>query len=311
MHEQLREPHKISIGVHLQLVDALQGLMALPDESVDLVVTDPPYVSLEKHRNRGTTTRLKVSKASSNEWFETIPNHYLVGLFTELYRVLRKERHAYIFCDDETLQLVWQIAESEGFYPWKALTWVKTLEAGAAIDYTRLKFLPNGKLDLDMEAHELGAMQVRSGTGYHHAASKENILFLEKRSTRYSPPPFPEPRPLPPGKGRQLKGGSMVHSMGQAGDVLFSPRARGGYPTEKPVGPIQVLVDQSTQPLELVLDPFFGSGSALEACLRLGRRFVGFDNSTRAYETAAERRRTVAETLGIRIEPIVLPPRVR
>lgn len=48
--------------------DALDFLKTLTDESVDLFITDPPYESLEKHRKRGTTTRLKQSAASSNEW---------------------------------------------------------------------------------------------------------------------------------------------------------------------------------------------------------------------------------------------------
>ena len=54
--------------------DAVEWLRKVPDASVDLVVTDPPYESLEKHRAVGTTTRLKHSKASSNDWFEIFPN---------------------------------------------------------------------------------------------------------------------------------------------------------------------------------------------------------------------------------------------
>ena len=46
--------------------DAIEWLRTLPSASVDLIVTDPPYESLEKHRAVGTTTRLKHSKASSN-----------------------------------------------------------------------------------------------------------------------------------------------------------------------------------------------------------------------------------------------------
>jgi DNA modification methylase len=39
--------------------DAVDWLRQLPDASVDLLITDPPYESLEKHRAIGTTTRLK------------------------------------------------------------------------------------------------------------------------------------------------------------------------------------------------------------------------------------------------------------
>ena len=43
----------------LMTCDAVDWLRALPTASVDMVVTDPPYESLEKHRAVGTTTRLK------------------------------------------------------------------------------------------------------------------------------------------------------------------------------------------------------------------------------------------------------------
>jgi len=83
--------------------DAVEWLREIPSASVDLVITDPPYESLEKHRAVGTTTRLKHSKASSNDWFEIFPNDRFEELFTEIYRVLKKDRHFYLFCDQETM----------------------------------------------------------------------------------------------------------------------------------------------------------------------------------------------------------------
>lgn len=48
-------------------LDAITWLRTIESNSVDLVITDPPYESLEKHRKIGTTTRLKNSKSSSNQ----------------------------------------------------------------------------------------------------------------------------------------------------------------------------------------------------------------------------------------------------
>ena len=45
--------------------DAILWLKRQKDSSIDLLITDPPYESLEKHRKIGTTTRLKNSKSSS------------------------------------------------------------------------------------------------------------------------------------------------------------------------------------------------------------------------------------------------------
>jgi site-specific DNA-methyltransferase (adenine-specific) len=126
--------------------DAIDWLRDLQDASVDLIVTDPPYESLEKHRAIGTTTRLKHSKASSNDWFEIFPNARFEELFTELYRVLKKDRHLYLFCDQETMFVAKPIAEAAGFRFWKPLIWDKQ----------------------------------KIGMGYHYRSRYELVLFFEK-----------------------------------------------------------------------------------------------------------------------------------
>ncbi|MGX5913922.1 DNA-methyltransferase [Aliidiomarina sp. Khilg15.8] len=130
----------------LTQLDAVKWLESLETESVDLVITDPPYESLEKHRKIGTTTRLKVSKSSSNVWFEIFPNERLEALMLELYRVLKKNTHCYIFCDQETMFKLKPIGEAVGFKFWKPLVWDKQ----------------------------------RIGMGYHYRARYEFILFFEK-----------------------------------------------------------------------------------------------------------------------------------
>lgn len=50
------------------------------------------------------------------------------------------------------------------------------------------------------------------------------------------------------------------------------------HPTQKPLPLLMELVELFTDPGELVLDPFCGSGSLGIACMRLGRRYIGMDN---------------------------------
>ncbi len=127
-------------------MDAVKWLRTFPDEKVDLVITDPPYESLEKHRAVGTTTRLKHSKASSNDWFKVFPNRRFPELFSEVYRVLKRDSHFYLFCDQETMFIAKPIAEAAGFKFWKPLIWDKR----------------------------------KIGMGYHYRARYECILFFEK-----------------------------------------------------------------------------------------------------------------------------------
>ncbi|WP_395852217.1 hypothetical protein [Cystobacter fuscus] len=102
------------IGFRLARLDAIKWLRALSSSSVDLALTDPPYESLEKHRAVGTTTRLKHSKASSNDWFLIFPNARFPELFAELYRVLKQNPHLYLFCDPKTAFIAKPLA-SESF----------------------------------------------------------------------------------------------------------------------------------------------------------------------------------------------------
>lgn len=130
----------------LTQTDAVAWLRALPSASIDLVITDPPYESLEKHRAVGTTTRLKHSKASSNDWFAIFPNVRFPELFVELYRVLKKNSHLYLFCDAETMFVAKPAGEAAGFKFWKPIIWDK----------------------------------MKIGMGYHYRARYECILFFEK-----------------------------------------------------------------------------------------------------------------------------------
>lgn len=265
--------------------DAVELLRSLPTGSVGCIVTDPAYISLERHRKKGTTTRLKKSKASSNEWFDTVPNGYFWDFFHESYRVLRSPGHMYVFGDDETTLISRYVAQWSGFYPWKNLTWVKTREKASPEDGAEL-------------ASHLAALQVYPGTGYHYPNATEKILFLEKRTKRYEPSLSPiSSQPDTPGKGRRLLGGPSDREMGHAGDVFFAPRVRDGYPTEKPVSILRVLVCQSTDEGDTVVDPFCGSGSLGEAALLSRRGFILGDKSEGAVEISRRRCDRISETL--------------
>jgi site-specific DNA-methyltransferase (adenine-specific) len=213
----------------LAQMDAVTWLETLPASSVDLMITDPPYESLEKHRAIGTTTRLKESKASSNQWFQIFPNTRFPDLFFQVFRVLKKDAHFYLFTDPETAFIAKPTAEAAGFKFWKPLIWDK-----------------------------------RSiGMGYHYRARYEMVLFFEK------------------GKRR-------LNDRGIA-DVIEVPRVRNGYPSEKPIRVAEILVGQSTEPGDLVVDPFMGSGSTGVAALKLDRRFAGNDISPEAIALCRQR----------------------
>lgn len=62
-----------------------------------------------------------------------------------------------------------------------------------------------------------------------------------------------------------------------------------GYPTQKPVALLERIVRSSSEPDDLVLDPFCGCGTTIEACERLGRRWVGIDIARQSVEVIEHR----------------------
>ncbi|MEW6223206.1 MAG: DNA methyltransferase [Chloroflexota bacterium] len=59
--------------------------------------------------------------------------------------------------------------------------------------------------------------------------------------------------------------------------INMQARERLGYPTQKPIRLLERLIEASSNPGDLVLDPFCGCGTAIDAAQDLGRRWVGID----------------------------------
>lgn len=262
-------------------IDAFDGLDLLPRLSIDLTITDPPYESLERHRKRGTTTRLKESERSSNPWFAVVPNGLMQALFRKLFDVHKKDTHAYCFCDSETEHVILSAsnpydsrstgqpsgsAGSVGWRPWPTLTWVKTKRRISSQLLSNIhKILAQKGVEETAIAAQLAEAVTSTGMGYHWRRSKEHIILLEK------------------GK-RSLN--NQVWT-----DVLYGPGSPKGkaWPAQKPERLVERLILNSTGEGDVVLDPFVGSGTTLAAAIRNGRRAVGFDVNPKACEATKAR----------------------
>ena len=98
--------------VRLVEADARELLPTLPDDSVDLIVTDPPY-----RFDRGQT--------HFREWFPDLPDDVWPEILADLCRVLRRNAHAYAFCDRRTQPIFEAAAREAGFRVHPPLIWNK------------------------------------------------------------------------------------------------------------------------------------------------------------------------------------------
>jgi site-specific DNA-methyltransferase (adenine-specific) len=213
-------------------LDLMYRHKQIPADSIDLLLTDPPYWTLNKWRDVGTTTRLggNHDKSKQTGWFTTIDEQELFDFMCSACEVLKPDRHAAIFCDGQTLKWVLGYAEEAGFSYCKPLVWDK----------------------------------MAPGMGYHFRNQHEFMVLLDKGKNRHP------------------------HDLGMPDVFRVSP-VRGGYPTEKPVALMRMLIEQLTEPGEMVLDPFCGSGSVCVAARDTKREYLGIDISQEAV-TLTEKR---------------------
>jgi len=117
------------------------------------------------------------------------------------------------------------------------------------------------------------------------ARKHDDILFYCVNPDQY----YFEP-PLVPATSNRMAG-----QMKKSTDVLDIPsinnmsHERTGYPTQKPLALLELLVRACCPPDGVVLDPCCGSGTTLVAAARLGRRGIGIDRSADAVRTTRER----------------------
>lgn len=208
----------------IKIMDALEFLRSLPDESVDLIVTDPQYETTMKWRKIGTP-RLDIDMT------RTVPNDKLRPVLDECARVLKKNSHLYMHCDEETRDILKPKIIEAGFKFWKSLVWDK------------------------------GSI----GMGYHWRGTYEFIVFAEK-------------------------GKRMLNNLGLP-DIFRVKRLKGPqyFPMQKPVELAASIIENSSNPGDVVCDPFMCSGTVGVAAIKLGRKFIGCEVGAKAYERATER----------------------
>ncbi len=130
------------------------------------------------------------------------------------------------------------------------------------------------------------------GSSPHRFARKhDDILFYSKSDAYYFEPPMVQ------ATSNRMKG-----QLKKATDIIEIPalnnmaHERRGYPTQKPVALLELLIKACCPPNSVVLDPMCGSGTALIAAKNLNRKYIGIDINPQAIELVSDRLRDHAKT---------------
>jgi DNA modification methylase len=243
--------------------DCREILPQLPAGSVDLVFADPPYnLQLQRELFRPDSSRVD---AVDDEWdrFDSFEEYdrFTSEWLSACRRVLKPAGSLWVIGTYHNIHRVGAVLQTLGYWILNEIVWIKS---NPMPNFRGVRFT-NAHETLLWAARERGARYV-----FHHHAMKSLNEELQMRSDWRLP--------ICSGRERLRAGGGKVHS------------------TQKPEALLYRVILASTDPGDLVLDPFFGSGTTGAAAKRLGRRWIGIERETAYIEAAAARIAAIPET---------------
>ncbi len=128
--------------------------------------------------------------------------------------------------------------------------------------------------------------------GRYWAYSKENMKAMESKGFIYY---RTTGMPMLKHYLEEMPGIPLQTFWDDVDPVISGSEERLGYPTQKPLGILERIINSSSSPNDIVLDAFCGCGTALVAAENLGRQWIGIDISPTACRVMAKRLRDVCK----------------
>jgi site-specific DNA-methyltransferase (adenine-specific) len=247
--------------------DAFVLLAKLPDASVDLVVTDPPYA---------------IAKQDWDE-FESLDAYvdWCDRWLAEVARVLAPHGSAYVCGFSEILADV-KVRSARRFASCRWLVWYYRNKANLGRDWGRshesILHLRNDDARLDVDA-------VRVPYNGHTTRYPTRVQAVSSQYGRGIRRDRWEPHPL----------GAKPRDVIEIPVICNGMAEKTPHATQKPEALIERLVLASSQRAQLVVDPFVGSGTTAIVAERLGRRWLAGDADARYIGVARARLESVLQ----------------
>ena len=273
-------PHPTPGTIHFS--DNLTVLQSLPDESVDLIYIDPPF-------NTGRAQVRTQIRAERDEHGDR------TGFAGQRYRTIPLGERGYLDVFDDYLAFLEpRLVEARRVLaPHGSLYFhIDYREAHYCKILLDALFGRASFLNETIWAYDYGGRSTRKWPAKH-----DTIFWYAKDPMRYTfnreaIDRIPYLAPGLAGAEKAARGklptDTWWHTI-----VPTNGKEKTGYPTQKPLGILRRILCASSNPGELVLDFFAGSGTTGAACLELDRRFILVDNNPQALQVMAQRFATV------------------
>jgi len=250
--------------------DCVESLARLPADSVDLVFADPPYnLQLKADLRRPNHSVV----AGVDDAWDKVGDFAAYDRFTrawlaECRRVLKPDGTIWVIGTYHNVFRLGALLQDLGFWILNDVIWRKTNP------------MPNFRGRRFTNAHETLIWAAKSETSryqFNYAAMKSVNDELQMRSDWLFP--------LCTGPERLKRDGHKLH------------------PTQKPEALLHRVLVASSRPDQLVLDPFFGTGTTGAVAKRLRRRFIGIERDP---DYAAAARDRIAQVQAASDESVVV-----
>ena len=237
-------------------MDTVHGLKKIPDETADLIFADPPYnLQLKEELWRPNQTLVS---AVTDHWdkFSSFQDYddFSLKWLTECRRVMKKNAAIWVIGTYHNIFRIGKIMQDLGFWIINDVIWIKTNP------------MPNFRGTRFTNAHETLIMAVKDKNSrytFHYKSMKIFNDDLQMRSDWNIP--------ICSGTERIRINGSKAHS------------------TQKPEELLRRVVISTTNPGDIVLDPFMGSGTTGVVSKMLGRNYIGIEGEKDYVEIAEKR----------------------
>ena len=237
--------------------DCIEAMRSLPEGSVDMVFADPPYnLQLEGELHRPNNSRVD----GVEEAWDRFDDFASYDRFSEAWlaaarRVLKPEGTLWVIGSYHNIFRVGARLQDLGYWILNDVVWRKTNP------------MPNFRGRRFTNAHETMiwcAKDREARYRFNYEAMKSLNDDLQMRSDWLLP-------------------------ICNGGERLKDRDGRKAHPTQKPEALLHRVILASTQPGDLVLDPFFGTGTTGVVAKRLGRNYIGIERD-KGYIAVAEKR---------------------
>ena len=231
------------MDIQLYNGDCLELMKNIPDGSVDLVLTDPPYPITPKGNAGNSGGMLRTESTKRGKVFEH-NNIDCSEYAPEFYRVLKDGSHCYVMTNHFNLIKMLNVFTGCGFHFTKSLIWNK-----------------GNKI-----------------MGHYYMSQFEYILFFRK------------------GKGKKINNCGTADILSVPNKKTKDENGKNIHDTEKPIELMRILIENSSNENDVVLDPFMGVGSTGVACINTNRNFIGIELD-KGYFDIAEKRINEAQNI--------------